>query len=140
MVKDLILLLRTELDAYKSSDSRQNLTILRQGLFVLRALAVAADVSNSRSFESLYAGVRDEFLLLMSGVVRIFQQRDLCIPEHEGMFCLCRSRLPCILLTVLVSSLLSVSYFSAVYFHYSVVATVISVFPWVSMNSCLTGY
>jgi len=86
IVKDVILLLRMELDAYKSGGNRQNLSVLRQGLFVLRALAVAADTGKSGTFESHYASVRDDFLLLMSGVVRLFRQRDLCIPEHESMF------------------------------------------------------
>jgi len=86
IVKDVILLLRMELDAYKSGGNRQNLSVLRQGLFVLRALAVAADTGKSGTFESHYASIRDDFLLLMSGVVRLFRQRDLCIPEHESMF------------------------------------------------------
>ena len=79
-----------ELEAYKSGGSWQNLMVLRQGLFVLRALAVAADTGKSRTFESLYASVRDDYLLLISGVVQIFRQRDLGIPEHESMCVLCR--------------------------------------------------
>jgi len=85
----VVLLLRTELDAYKSNGNRQNLSVLRQGLFVLRTLAVAADVGKSRTFESHYASVRDDFLLLTSGVVRLFRQGDLSIPEHESTYLLC---------------------------------------------------
>jgi len=88
-VKDVILLLRTELEAYQSGGSWQNLAVLRQGLFVLKALAIAADNGKGRTFESLYAGVHDDFLLLMSGVVRIFRQRDLGIPEYESMYFFC---------------------------------------------------
>jgi len=85
VVKDVILLLRMELDAYKSGGSWENLMVLRQGLFVLRALAVVADKGKSGAFKSLYSGVYDDFLLLMSGVVHIFRQRHLCIPQHESM-------------------------------------------------------
>jgi len=73
-----------ELDTYKSSGSRQSLSVFRQGLFVLRSLTAAADVGKSRTFESHYGSVRDDFLLLMSGAVRLFRQRGLCIPEHES--------------------------------------------------------
>jgi len=81
----VILLLRAKLDAYRSNANRQNLSVLRRGLFVLRALAVGANGGKSGTFESHCANVRDDFLLLMSGVVRLFQRRDLCIPEHESM-------------------------------------------------------
>ena len=96
----MIQLLRTELDAYRLSGSRQNLSVLRQGLFVLRALAAAANVGKSRTFESHYASVHDDFLLLMSGVVRLFWQRDLCIPEHESMHLLYISSVDLIKFTV----------------------------------------
>jgi len=88
VVKDVIQLLRTELDAYKSNGSRQSLAVLRQGLLVLRALAVSAIAGNSQTFDSHYASIRDDFMLLMSGVVRLFRHRVLSIPEHESM-CMC---------------------------------------------------
>ena len=80
------MLLRLELDAYKSSGNARNLSLLRKGLFVLRALADAANAGKSRMFESRYASVHDDFLLLMSGVLRLFRRRELCIPEHESTY------------------------------------------------------
>ena len=60
--------------------------MLRQGLVVLRALAVAADVGKSRTFESHYASVHDDFLLLISGAILLFKQQGSSFPEHEGMY------------------------------------------------------
>jgi len=60
--------------------------VFRQGLVVLRSLAVAADVGKIRSFESHYASVRDDFLLLMAGAMRLFSQQALSIPERESMY------------------------------------------------------
>jgi len=85
-VKHLILLLHSELEAYKSSGSVHNASVLRQGVLVLQALAVAANAGKSRSFESLYASVRGYFLLLMSGVVQLLRRQQLSVPEHESMF------------------------------------------------------
>lgn len=82
VVKDLILVLRIQYDAY-SVNSPQHLVVLRKGLAVLHSLAVAADaLTSGRSFLSRCADVNNEYLTLMFDIVHLFQQ-PIGIPEAE---------------------------------------------------------